>query len=869
MSKYIKSTSVYTKRSRSQNIKNGAIFERDWSTLEGQKIRFGKGKTPLWGQGNFLYTTSSISTSSRKSKSNDSFEEFTYEDVKDVKDVVNTVKVNDSSNDIRSFAYYGSCVDLVESSITHIISYFPGCIYGSGRMLEYPINSENFVIYDEEDKKYYKYSIEKEKDENDNDEGFKNIVSRDGKELYYLNNPFNIDILLSTVELSNTDNRLRYMCESYYDYEINNESIISYFVEGELDRCKDNDQWYNFRAFYEVNTDREAPIVITFETESGKKYEVYGWRMSSSFVFLTKEEDILIKPKQEIVDKYFDEINGFERLLLNRKSNPLFTNNFLTPIETDNGYKLVNRRYCWPIFLFGDYFCIDIETPSYDEFVEGLLKIATVYDEQYSDNLYNRMTHEAIKNFDWTYKKEYIEGEEENNVEGGLQMQRILRLFGRVFDDIKVYADGIKNNNKVTYDYHKNVPDAILSDKSELSGWDVTSTIVKDNSDSTQVISLEKSFLENNDIKWFTGVNNNTVDQATTDIDFMRRLTLSSKRIMSSKGTQESIDMVMGLFGFGRSDNEKENSDYSIIEKCYETTSLPYETNSSIIYQINQTRGILLDDSIDYENLPLTNVVLYNDDRTVKNRIIVPCYNSKTDYLHDLYFQSKGGWCKENKDGFIKYNETIPYLNVLSNINNLFDLSFQSLNKGDIYFVADITDYPTLFNNGKDPSHFFYLKDDAVTTSYPSQWGVITVDEYRNQTNDYAKKAKYLNDIISSKFGNNPHSGYGEYDEGNEFKQYMSKPFKYLMDNNYLNEKGNKMVEDNKIEFTITETDKGNKVDFESEYSNRNSYYLNSKIVEITNNIDNNLYRTYFRQVMLPYLLQVIPATTILILKNF
>ena len=43
----------------------------------------------------------------------------------------------------------------------------------------------------------------------------------------------------------------------------------------------------------------------------------------------------------------------------------------------------------------------------------------------------------------------------------------------------------------------------------------------------------------------------------------MKRLLLSTKRIFSSKGTQESIEMAMALFGLGR------DVDYTLTEQYY------------------------------------------------------------------------------------------------------------------------------------------------------------------------------------------------------------------------------------------------------------------------------------------------------------
>ena len=49
----------------------------------------------------------------------------------------------------------------------------------------------------------------------------------------------------------------------------------------------------------------------------------------------------------------------------------------------------------------------------------------------------------------------------------------------------------------------------------------------------------------------------------------------------------------------------------------------------------------------------------------------------------------------------------------------------------------------------------------------------------------------------------------------------------------------------------------------------KNIYYLNSKVVYFKNNIDNNHYKKYFKNVIMKYLMQVIPSTTILILQGF
>ena len=55
----------------------------------------------------------------------------------------------------------------------------------------------------------------------------------------------------------------------------------------------------------------------------------------------------------------------------------------------------------------------------------------------------------------------------------------------------------------------------------------------------------------------------------------------------------------------------------------------------------------------------------------------------------------------------------------------------------------------------------------------------------------------------------------------------------------------------------------------DKEYNPMDEYIINSKYFVFENMIDNDLYKEYFREHILPYIMQVIPSTTILVLKGF
>ena len=126
MAKYIKHNSNYIRTDRHQFLKGGStIFERDWVTI-GSQLHFGPGKVPYYNNGNFIFTTSPTPFYQKKYRNGVNVATWTYEDVKDASSIVNNVSFDEYTEDIRSFAYYGSCTELVRSSIENILQTFPG-----------------------------------------------------------------------------------------------------------------------------------------------------------------------------------------------------------------------------------------------------------------------------------------------------------------------------------------------------------------------------------------------------------------------------------------------------------------------------------------------------------------------------------------------------------------------------------------------------------------------------------------------------------------------------------------------------------------------------------------------------------------------
>jgi hypothetical protein len=181
MAQYTKHNSNYIRTNTHQFLKGGStIFERDWVTV-GRQFNFGPGKIPYYRNGNFLFTTSQIPYYQKKYKNGITIATWTYEDVKDAKETVTHIQLDEYTEDIRSYVYYGSCTELVRTSIEKIIKTFPGNITVSDVQLDIIVNDEYITIDD----------------------------------YYVLNNPLLINTYIKDVILTKNDNILHYLTYSW------------------------------------------------------------------------------------------------------------------------------------------------------------------------------------------------------------------------------------------------------------------------------------------------------------------------------------------------------------------------------------------------------------------------------------------------------------------------------------------------------------------------------------------------------------------------------------------------------------------------------------------------------------------------------
>jgi len=872
MGRYSKSYSNYVLRKKHMGVEGGTIFERDWVTI-GERHKLEPGKRPTYGSGNFVFTDNSRINTKKRHKYGTEVSRWTYGDVANAQPDTNIVKVNMRSNDMRDFAYYGSCVELVRTAIIHIIEWFPASVTASQNVL---------------------------------------YTTEDGKKRYGISNPLGIDFTHS-VSLADMEgiNPMRLLTVTWPEYSVNGSLITSYLVST------------NFP--YECAEDNEGLVVQTVEMvlDNGTSTVLYGYYSDGEIVFTTQDPKLVIEPKSFHLKLFFDSLSGFEKILLDNTTKPCYTAKLLTPVESDGVTRYVYRNYTWP----SDGRCITAEGGAYDMYVQSLYDIAERFDSEWCDNLYRRMTHEAIKNFDWTYTKDYNDGDELYNIEGGNIMASMLKVIGRQFDDLKRGIDGIRMTNNISYDGCNNITDAELTDRLDMRGWDTVSVIPSLTDGNGYAVAQSSTSLRPSAIyrftakgsydvfgsksgffksvtsghrMWYSGKDPVTLTASDVDTDFMRTLLLFTRHICRHKGTVHSVEMMMAMFGLGRDVDYELHEGYHTVEtkpmfyadECTgEVTDLTYEMRRSLSNVNNyDTQDSFYDKGTDeyeftYRRIPM-------GEMTYKNlNYRIPLYEKDKEYDGFFTFQSEGGWAKKSIDMMTGYDytETLSYLRTVDNIGELLDVSPHAVVMGDVYYVYSITDYAEYFNDTEVPVSHFFVVTNEFDTSTMSSWRNIQMDpDDESFVDDEAyRKAMYMDNIISVNTGNNPHTGYGMYDMGGKYLEYMRTPFSYAashyrMDNDILES----MMSD---EYTFNISNNGylshmygdgedadeGKVRNAAECEDGNDgilhrYFLNDKTFVIKNMHEKDtLFTQYFMNVIFPFVAQMIPATTILVLEGF
>jgi hypothetical protein len=333
---------------------------------------------------------------------------------------------------------------------------------------------------------------------------------------------------------------------------------------------------------------------------------------------------LVIRPNDDIVTRVFTlDLDYVDNFLLNRSTVPNYTALFTVPLEADDGsFYNSYEKVTWP--LYGQW-NLDILTDAFTLYLEKLSTIGDEFDN-YKTNLVARfLITDSIIEFDTKDQK----------------VDKVLKIYGRSFDETKVFIDALANMNSVNYNIGNDIPSQLLKNLAQTLGWDTNiSPITNEN--------FLDSLFSANPTPNFDGISANpTPDEL--NYQYYRNLIINSAYLYKSKGTRKSIESLMRLIGAPEALVEFNETVYVADQKInfsqfnqqYELTAggsyvqQSVQWNPSVTYSIQGTV---------YTAFTATSTVIQTD--TVREDYPIDSfgYPMMPTESEDYYFQIGEGW---------------------------------------------------------------------------------------------------------------------------------------------------------------------------------------------------------------------------------
>jgi hypothetical protein len=473
---------------------NGIEYRNFSPDLVGVQLA-GNGSTTLFTMGNFSITTN-MEPKNNKSFITSKFSNFisltnldlTLEQTQQLLVDNTSVVLNLDRTNIKNYALFGSLTEFVRISLEDIITKWPASLYLS----PLATNSDGFTITGNT---FTDYSYDPISD--------KATFTVDTN---FINNSFQINYLANGTILDtfNATNDLRNLSINYLSYAISYGNI-------------------EFKVLNFTGSTYDINDYIYFEVKG------------NPFSGLTTESKVNyhILPNKEQQNKFFNALPDFESYLLNRRVAPIYTSTFKYPVSTDVGVLLyVTENITWPVT---DGYNIDFDSTNYLNFVQKLIKISDNSDLNQSDLINRFLVTESISAFD-TQPVHLSELDQDTS---GQKVNKTLRIYGREFDDINKFINGIQFSNTVTYNKEDNTPDVYLKNLARVLGWELLSSVVENDLLANYVTTSETTFSGES-----VGL---TAVQA--DIELWRRIILNTPWIWKSKGARKSVEFLLKFIG--------------------------------------------------------------------------------------------------------------------------------------------------------------------------------------------------------------------------------------------------------------------------------------------------------------------------------
>jgi hypothetical protein len=577
--------------------------------------------TPLFTYGNFaiLKNTQGRLVNNYTSKPFSNF--YTLNTINASQEIIDLIfnssikiNLNIDATKLQNFAYFGSSTEFIRVTLESIITKWTASIHVK------PIDVETYGgVYTVEDYTYDSYY---------NSAKFKIKTNS-------FSNNYGVVYNLDGENLINYENSIRNLTVNYQSYVI----------------------------LYENS---EYPIIeFTGATSTYNSY-VYLRVLGNPFPDAINQPQYLsyhIKPNNIEVEKFFSSLTPFENNLLNRLTVPKYKSTFSYTYISDDGTVFdTSKELIWPT---SDGYNLDFNTNEYVSYVTNLLEITNSLDDTKSDLIVRFLVAESISNFDTTPKCDGLEDET-----AGQKMTKTLRIYGREFDEIKQYIDGIAYANNVTYDKKNNTPDQMVKYIARVLGWELTSSVIENDLLNAYLLKSETTY----------SGQSIGLSPAEAEIELWRRLILNSAWLFKSKGTRKAIEFLFKFIG-------APEGLINLNEHIYVAKN---KIDMDVFYSTLEANEVDITDINDY------NITLDGFPKTPTENI-------------DMYFQKGGLWYKEtggqNAEEYLLLGNNPhigPYDGGYEYINQYRNLipNFQPTVLTSSTFTNTTTEIFTNYNNG-------------------------------------------------------------------------------------------------------------------------------------------------------------------------
>ena len=393
------------------------------------------------------------------------------------------IVLNIDATKIDNYAYFGSSTEFIRVTLESIITKWVASIFIK------PLDNETYDgVYTVEDYVYDSYY---------NTSKFK------VKNNSFVNN-YDVIYNIGGANLINYDNTIKNLVVNYQNYNILYENLEYPVIE-----FTGSTYLYDDYIYLRVNGNPFPEALV------GPQYLTYH-----------------IKPNNFEVEKFFSSLAPFENNLLNRLTLPKYKSTYNYTYITDDGTIYdTSKDLVWPT---SDGYNLDFSTNEYINYVTQLLEITNSLDETKSDLMVRFLVAESISNFDTVPR---CDGTEEETA--GQKMTKTLRIYGREFDEIKQYIDGISYSNNVSYDKKNNAPDQMIKYIARVLGWELTSSVIENDLLTTYLDVPESTY----------SGQSRGLTAAEAEIELWRRLILNSAWLFKSKGTRKAIEFLFKFIG--------------------------------------------------------------------------------------------------------------------------------------------------------------------------------------------------------------------------------------------------------------------------------------------------------------------------------